>query len=41
MKGIGRFSREREASEDRREVMELAIWFRVLQVEEMVERSVG
>lgn len=41
MNGIGCFSKVLEASNDRTIVIELAIWFRVLQVNEMVDSSIG
>lgn len=40
-KGIGRFSKVLEASEIRAAVMDFAIEFRVLQVEEIEASSVG
>lgn len=40
-KGMGRFSKPLEASEDLEAVMDLEMWFRVLQDDEMEAISVG
>lgn len=39
--GMGSFSKDLEASEDRRRVVDLESWFRDLEVREMLASSIG